>query len=184
MKLSLPSTQSLPDALPTLEAEGWRFGLADVAIVAVLLSISVGASVPLALHYREQTRRLDAERMEVASRCRMMRGTTEHLEASRASVMQLRRAADRYIAEAEARPIVPWTTAVAELSRRRPEGVWTTRLSGNGPRFRAEFATRRPELAQQYTRNLRQSPYVEFAELPAGEMSGPRAQVVGRLMGE
>jgi hypothetical protein len=45
-------------------------------------------------------------------------------------------------------------------------------------------AAERPELVTQFTQSLRESPYVDFAALPAGVAPSTQSQVVGRLRGE
>ena len=183
MKFWFSSKRPAPSDLPVAEAAGWKFGPADVAIAGGTLMLSLAVAMPVAMQYRQETTNLDKKREAVAVRCRQMRSTAEMLEAKRLSNAQLRRAADRYVAEAENRPMVPWTAAVSELSQRRPAGVWTTRISGNGPRFSTEIRALRPELAAAYAQSLKQSSYVEFAEqVPAGP--GGQTQVTGRLAGE
>lgn len=148
----------------------------------IVLGLSI--SVPVALHFRQEVRRLDQARVASMSRTRQLRMTLERGQARNAALTQFRREVNRYVADVEARPMIPWTTLVGELSRRRPKGVWTTRISGNGPHFRAQVAAERPELVTLYTQSLRQSPYVDFAALPAGTAPAAQAQVVGRLRGE
>jgi hypothetical protein len=170
-----------PQAVPAPPAEAWALGPADVAIAAAALAVTVGVSVPLALHFHGQSEALDRERQESLARTRAYLALERRLEARRGALTELRRAADRYVADVEARPIVAWTTALTELSHRRPAGVWTTRISGDGPRFRADVRAARPELFSEYAHSLRESAYVDFA---AGDGAGATGRVTGRLMGE
>lgn len=165
-------------------ATGWIFGPADAAISAGLLVLTVAVCMPVALHFREQAKQFDRQREEALDRSRRVKATLEHVESRRVAHTQLRRAVDRYVAEVQSRPIVPWATVVGELSRRRPGGVWAVRLSGDGPRFRAEVATPQANLVETYAQSLRESPYVDFATLPVGAAPGQARQVVGRMTGE
>lgn len=159
-------------------------GPADLAMAAGMIALALSMSIPAALHFRQEVRRLDQARMASMSRTRQLRMTLERGQSRNTALTQFRREVNRYVADVEARPLVPWTTLVGELSRRRPKGVWTTRISGNGPHFRAQIAAERPELVTLYTQSLRQSPYVDFAALPAGTAPAAQAQVVGRMRGE
>lgn len=172
------------EAQPATSAPGWTFGPADAAIAAGLLGLTVAVCMPVAMHFREQAKQFDRQREEALDRSRLVKATLEHVESRRIAHTQIRRAVDRYVAEVQARPIVPWSTVVGELSRRRPGGVWAMRLSGDGPRFRAEVATPQPALVESYAQSLRESPYVDFATLPVGAAPGQTRQVVGRMTGE
>lgn len=163
---------------------GWAWGPADAVIAAGGLVLVVAACVPIGYYFHSQARTADHQIQESIGRFRALQTTLERVEARKADLSRLRREVNRYVAEVETRPIVPWSTVVAELSRRRPEGLWTTRISGNGPQFRAKVSAMAPELVNDYARQLRESPYVEFAALPVGDAPGASAQVVGRLMGE
>lgn len=178
-----------PKASPQVTAEeapssSWSFGPVDGAIIAGTITLALAVSAPVALHLRKEMRTLDAARMSSIQRTRMHRLTLDRNESRREALTQFRREVNRYVTEVEARPAVAWTTVVGELSRRRPNGLWTTRLSGNGPHFRAQVAAERPDLVTVYTQSLRESPYVDFATLPAGVAASTQSQVVGRLRGE
>lgn len=162
----------------------WTWGPADAALAAGGLALSVAVCVPLGYHFHSQAREVEQKAQGAASRSRALRLTLERVESRKTDLARLRREVNRYVADVETRPIVPWGTVVAELSRRRPEGLWTTRISGSGPQFRAQVSAMSPELVEHYARSLRESPYVEFAALPVGEGHESSAQVVGRLMGE
>jgi len=176
--------QFKPLAGEETSSETSPIGAADLAMAAGVIALALSASIPVALHFRQEVRSLDQARMTSMSRTRQLRMTLERGQSRNAALTQFRREVNRYVAEVEARPMIPWTTFVGELSRRRPKGVWTTRISGNGPHFRAQVAAERPELVTLYTQSLRQSPYVDFAALPAGTAPAAQAQVVGRLRGE
>jgi hypothetical protein len=156
---------------------------ADVAIAAGILAVTGGVGVQAALHFRGEAAQLDRHRLQSLARARVLRANLKHLEARRVAVAQLRRDVDRYTSEVASRPLVPWTTVVGELSRRRPRGLWTTEISGDGPRFRVQVTAARPDLAQSYTLALRESPYVDYAGLPPGQVSA-RTQVTGRWTGD
>lgn len=176
-----------PKASPQVNAEtppSWSFGPVDGAIIAGTLTLALGVSAPVALHLRKEMRSLDEARMASIQRTRMHRLTLDRSESRREALTQFRREVNRYVTEVESRPAVAWTTVVGELSRRRPSGLWTTRLSGNGPHFRAQVSAERPDLVTLYTQSLRESPYVDFATLPAGVSASTQTQVVGRLRGE
>lgn len=184
-----PQSKPLPN--PPVEpvgevsaSETGPLGAVDLAVAAGLVAVALSISVPVALHFRREVRSLDQARMSSMSRTRQLRTALERGQTRNAALTQFRREVNRYVADVESRPLIPWTTFVGELSRRRPKGVWTTRISGNGPHFRAQVAAERPELVTQYTQSLRQSPYVDFAALPAGTTAASQAQVVGRLRGE
>lgn len=162
----------------------WSWGPADAAIAAGGLALVVAVCLPLGYHFHSQARTLEQQVEETVSRCRTLRMTLDRVESRKTDLARLRREVNRYVADVETRPIVPWGTVVGELSRRRPEGLWTTRITGNGPQFRAQVAGYSPELVQSYAQRLRESPYIEFAALPAGEAPASGGQVVGRLMGE
>lgn len=164
-------------------APAWTWGPADALIASGLLALTVAVCVPLGYHFHSRTRELDRRVEETSFRLHALRATLERVEARRTDLSRLRREVNRYVADVETRPLVPWTTVIGELSRRRPEGLWTTRITGSGAQFRAQVSAMTPELVDTYARQLRESPYVEFAALPAGDASS-RGQVVGRMMGE
>ncbi|MFN3649114.1 MAG: hypothetical protein ACK47B_05985 [Armatimonadota bacterium] len=178
MQTANPESQVVEEPAPAR----WSFGPADAAIAAASLALVVGVSLPWAWSLRSQVRELDRQRAEADASLRSTRSTLEFLQHRRTARMQFRRAVDRYVAAIEARPGVPWSTAIGELSRRRPAGVWTTRLSGNGGRFRAEVAGSSPEALDAYAEALRQSPYVEYAAPVHGVAA--KAELAGRWMGE
>lgn len=165
-------------------SESAPLGAADLPIAAGVVVFALSLSIPVALHFRQEIRTLDQTRQTSMSRTRQLRIALERGQTRNAALTQFRREVNRYVADVESRPRIPWTTFVGELSRRRPKGVWTTRISGNGPHFRAQIAAERPELVTLYTQSLRESPYVDFAALPAGTAPAAQAQVVGRLRGE
>jgi hypothetical protein len=162
----------------------WTWGPADAAIAAGLAVVAMAICLPVSFHFHARSTELEKELDAARARARSIRVTLDHVESRRVDLSRLRREVNRYVAEVEARPIVAWTTVVGELSRRRPDGLWTSRVSGSGPRFRAQVSAATPELAGIYARQLRESPYVDFAALPAGEGPSVSTQVVGRLMGE
>lgn len=173
------------EAPATPATAGSGLTLVDGAIGATLLAVTLTVCVPVAMRLRGEVRELDAERDRALRHSRSLRTAIQHLETRRVTLNRLRKVVDRYVTDVQAKPIVPWTTAVGELSRRRPAGVWTTRLAGDGPRFRAYVSAAQPELVSTYTQSLRQSSYVDFAsgDTAAAPAAGS-AQVVGRLMGE
>lgn len=159
-------------------------GPVDAAISAAVLAVLVAVSLPVGLRLHNESKDLERQRMQLLDQNRALLATLGHLEARRDATMELRRVVDRYVADVQSRPMVAWTTAVGELSRSRPNGVWATRMSGNGPRFRLQVKAARPDLLAAYTRRLRESAYVEFAALPAEAGTSSSGQVVGRLVGE
>jgi hypothetical protein len=163
---------------------GWTFGSADLGISAALFALSVAVCLPLALHFRAQSCAWEERTDESTVRTTALRSAIAHLDSRRAAMVQFRHELTKYVAEVEAKPIVPWTTEVAEMSRHRPRGLWTVRLSGSGPHFRARVAAERADLVTQYAQSLRQSPYMDFAALPAGAAPATHSQLVGRLVGE
>jgi hypothetical protein len=170
-------------ASPTADARFWRFGPSDYALAAGMLTLVVAVSLPVALRFRHQAAALERERAQLSERCQVLAEALGEDELRRELLTRVRREANRCVSEVEARPIVPWTTIVSELSRRRPRGLRTLRISGDGPRFRAHVLADSPELATQYAQRLMQSPYVDFAALPGGA-AGRRTQILGRLTGE
>lgn len=173
-----------PAPAPAPETGSWSFGPADMAISSGVLAAVLAVCIPWGVSLHREVRSLDAQLQESGQRSRQLRSTLNFVEGRRVTLNQFRREVDRYMAEVEARPVVPWTTVIGELSRLRPKGLWTTRLTGEGPRFTAHVAAERSDLVDRYTQTLRQSPYVDFAALPAGETASPSTQVVGRLRGE
>jgi hypothetical protein len=171
-------------ASPAPDPAPWTFGPADSALAAAMLTLVVAVSLPIALRQRQEAAALQRDRERVADRCRMIRAALRDVERQEFALGRIRRESNRWVSEIEARPIVPWTTAIGELSRRRPRGVRAVRLSGNGPRFRAQIVADAPETAQAYAHRLMESPYVDFAGLPGAAGSSTRTQVVGRLMGD
>ncbi|MBM3457175.1 MAG: hypothetical protein FJX77_01375 [Armatimonadetes bacterium] len=169
---------------PTGQGSPWRLSPVDGVVAASFLTLALIVSLTTAIHLREQTRRVDHERLERMRRCTNLRQTVKRLELSRQMLARVRRAANQYVVEVEARPVVPWTTVMNEFSRRRPRGLWTVRITGEGPRFKALVSAQRPDLISSYAQQLRESPYIEFAALPSGTGGQGTAQVVGRLMGE
>ena len=163
---------------------GWHFGPADAAMMAATLLLTVAVCMPVALRFRDETRRLDRTREDALDDVRRLRATLHHLEARRAARTQLRRAVDRYVADIEARPFVPWATGVREIADRRPAGAWLVQIAGDGPRFRATLAAHDLTLAGAFADSLRGSAYVDFATPPVNG-DDPRTRVVsGRLAGE
>jgi hypothetical protein len=171
----------VPEAPPQAD---WQFGPSDVGLAAASLALTVVLCVPFALHFRAQAAHMERERQRSIDRGRVMAQTVEHAEAQRIALLQFRRDAAQYLDDVETRPMIPWTTVMTELSRRRPQGVWTTRISGDGPRFRAIIATPRAELATAYARRLMESPYIDFAAQPGGQYGAASNQIVGRMRGE
>jgi hypothetical protein len=172
---------------PVSETSGrapWTWRPADTLIAACLFFVAVGISLPVAAHFHLQAAGCDRERERSLAVTRSVDATIEHLEGRQADMALLRREANRYVAEVEARPIVPWTTLMTEVSTRRPAGVWLRRLSGSGPHFRAQVAALRPELPGAFALQLRESPYLEFAGLPADGLPGSSTRVVGKALGE
>lgn len=172
-------------------AAGWTWGPADVAITAGLLLATVGVCVPVAWNLHGQVQTLDRQREQSATRYRQFQTISEHLESRKSEMARMRREVNRYVADVESRPIVPWTTGISELSRRRPDGVWTVSISGSGSTFRAQVAADRPELLASYAQQLRDSPYVEYVSAPPAPAANPAAaptrvaaQITGRWMGE
>ena len=189
---ALPVLRALPVGLDFVEetvsrdsrSSSWVFGPGDLAIAAGMLAVSLSICVPAALQLRAQVRNLDRQREAVVEQGRQARSTLEYAEGQRVAFAQMRREVKRYVTHVEAKPIVPWATAISELSRRRPRGVWTTRISGSGPQFRAQVVAKRPELLAAYTQQLRESPFVDYAAQPSGEAPTTVAQIVGRWTGE
>lgn len=181
-----PSSAPTVGGTPTApdDPKGWTFGAADLGIAAGLLSVTLAICFPTALYLRKEAHAVEVQQQASLQRTRLMKAELAHLDLRRAAQAQLRRELTHYVADVEGKPMVPWSTAVGEISRRRPHGVWTTRISGNGPHFRAQVAAERPELVGVYTQSLRQSPYLDFAALPAGTVPSTHTQVVGRLTGE
>jgi hypothetical protein len=171
------------EATPS-SSQVWAWGPADAAIAAGLAVLTVVICLPISFNMHARSRALERELEMARFRARAIRITLERNETRRTDLARLRREVNRYVADVEARPIVAWTTVVGEISRRRPAGLWTTRLSGSGPRFRAEISAATPGLSELYARELRDSPYVDFASLPPGEGPSTSTTVAGRLMGE
>jgi hypothetical protein len=178
--------------------EGRRFTAFDVAFATGMFVVAMGMCVPTAARLHQEARALEHQRVEMADRCQQVRLLLYRVQAKQAAVRELHRAVDRYVADVEAKPIVPWSTAVGELSRRRPNGLRTLRITGNGPRFQAYVSAARPELISLYTESLQESPYVQDVSGPFSRPEEPGAQpgsgpagtdatqmtVVGQLMGE
>lgn len=160
----------------------WKPAQADIAIAASFLTLTLAVGIPVALRFHQEGETLDRETAMSLGRTKMLMATERRVQARRLALTELRHAADRYVADVEARPVVAWTTALGELSRRRPPGVWATRLSGDGPRFSALVRTEHPDLVAAYTQYLRESPYVDFAA--ADRASSGTVRVAGRLLGE
>jgi hypothetical protein len=176
--------QHAPPSSPVGEGAEWSPRALDAALAAAGVALILAASLPGATMLRRQAADLDRQRAEAHQRASAVRGTLRHLEERRADLLSFRRSVDRYVSQVEARPMVPWTTTISELSRSQPEGVWTTRLRGDGPRFRATVAAERPELISQYVRQVSDSNYVDLVSQPAGGEGGPEAELVGRMRGE
>jgi hypothetical protein len=152
-----------------------------------MFSLVLAVCIPLALHLRSTAREADRQREVVFDRVRQTRSVVHYLEARRAALATLRRDVQSYMTDVEARPIVAWTTALAELSRCRPAGLEAARLSGSGPRFRAQVTCASPQLVGLYAQSLRESPYVDWVSGDAQAGGAPatdRFQLVGRLVGE
>lgn len=176
-RVSRPQSEAAP-------AAEWAWGPADALIAAGLVALTIAVCLPLSFRLHSRARDLDRQIQESHARMAQIRATLEHVEGRRDDLARLRREVNRYAADVEARPIIPWSTVVSELALRRPGGLRTTRLSGNGSQFRAQLSAAVPELIPAYARLLRESPYVDFAALPTGDTPGHSGQVVGRLMGE
>lgn len=174
-----------PEAPATAEAPGGTRSVnpMDAAIAAAILAITTGVGIQIALHFRQEAAQIDKQRQASIGECRNLTSALKHLDARRAAMTQLRHDVDHYVADVSSRPLVPWTTVMGELSRRRPQGVWTTQISGDGPRFRVAVTAARPDLAQRYTQSLRESAYVDYAGLPVGPVTA-QTQVSGRWTGE
>ena len=127
--------------------------------------------------------------MQSRQRYRGLAAAARFSEERRRAMARFRLEVDRYVQDVQSRPIVPWTTVVTEISQRRPQGVWITRVSGNGPRFRAQLAAQNPALIGDYLTRLQDSPCVDFAGRPGATMattpgSTGSTQILGRVTGE
>lgn len=169
---------------PEPRRSGWVPGALDAALLAALLFATLAVALPIAAGMRRQVRLYDAAREESLRAIRIRRATLEHVESRRASYSRLRRAVDRYTAEVEARPIVPWASVVRELADRRPPGLWLQRVNGDGPRFRVQARMVDPVLGSTYAQNLRASSFVEFVSGPAPSGQPGEMLVSGRFVGE
>lgn len=164
---------------------GWTFGPADAAIAAGMLVLALGISIPVAVRLNAASREVDHAATASINRTRILNATARFTETRREAVAAFRREAKRYAEEAQSRQRVPWTAVATEFSQARPEGVWITKLSADGPRFQIQLSATSPELATDYLAALQQSPVVEFATHPTGAIpTGNTYQVVGRLAGE
>ena len=183
MQQELATTTEAVDQSPS--RGGWTFGPADAAIAAGLLALTLGISIPVAVRLNAATREVDHASAAAGTRIRVMHATSRFTEARREAVTSFRKEAKRYVEEVQSKRMVPWTAVATEISQSRPDGVWITNLSADGPRFRIQLAATKPELAAEYLAALQQSPVVEFAAQPAGAVpTGNTYQVVGRLAGE
>jgi hypothetical protein len=164
---------------------GWTFGPADAAIAAGTLALALGVSIPVAVRLNAASREMDQASAVSVNRSRILHATARFTETRREAVAAFRTEAKRYEEEVQSKRSVPWTAVASEFSRVRPDGVWITRFSADGPRFQVQLTAGTPELAADYLAALQQSPVVEFAALPAGAVpTGNTYQVVGRLAGE
>lgn len=164
--------------------QGFRFSPLDACLLMGVFVFVFGGALPLAMQHRDESRRLEQEIAEVQRRTRRLDSTLKYLQARRDGYAALRQAARHYDAAIETRAVAPWTTLIRELSTQRPGGVWTTRISGIGPRFAVEIGAARPELAEAYVGRLRQSQYIDYAAFPPGEGAAVRATVIGRASGD
>jgi DNA-binding transcriptional ArsR family regulator len=162
----------------------WRFGPGDMAIASAMLAVTTALSIGVALHLREGARQADRQRADSQERAAQLLAASEHTESRRAMLAHLRTRVNRYVGELQSRPILPWTTAVRELSRLKPQGLWLTRMESQGPRFRLTVRATRADLVAIYVQRLRGSACVEFVSLPPGEKPQAQAQILGRWTGE
>lgn len=153
----------------------------DAVIAPVLLAATLAICFPFAMGFRSEARKLDRDALASRARCEKIRAKIQQIEEQRAVASEQQRAATRYLAEVDSHPVTPWPTAVADLCRNRPRGLWATLLRGNGPRFQAVVQAARPDLIAAYARKLSKSPRTEFAVIPS---EGKGLQIVGRWRGE
>lgn len=173
-----------PNRLEGSALQGFRFNALDACVLMGIFVFVFGGALPLAMQHRDESRRLEQEIAEVQRRTRRLDSTLKYLQARRDGYAALRQAARHYDAAIQTRAVAPWTTLIRELSTQRPGGVWTTRISGAGPRFTVEIGAVRPELADAYVGRLRQSQYIDYAAFPPGEGAAARATVIGRVTGD
>lgn len=164
--------------------EVWTPGALDAALLAAALFATLAIAMPIAAGLRRQVRDYDRARETSLATIRLRRATLEHVESRRAAYSRLRRAVDRYTADVEARPILPWGSQVRELADRRPEGLWVHRISGEGPRFRLVCRMRDPVQASVYAQNLRTSSFIEFIGGPTPTGTPGEMVITGRFSGE
>ena len=158
----------------------------DLSLGVLSFTVALAITLPFALSYRRQATELDRLRMADLSQLRQKQRLADRLETRRRTLSRFRSTVNHYVADATSRPIVPWTTAVAEVSRARPGGLWTVLIAGEGPRFKAVVKSRRSDLIATYTQRLARSPYIEYAS--AADAGPPAAgapiQLFGRFSGE
>ena len=156
----------------------------DLLLGMLSLTLALAILLPISIHYRRQAVTLERQRLLMMDSMRREQRLLEHIDTRRQTLTLFRRTVRHYVADVESRPIVPWTTAISEVSRARPGGVWTTLISGDGPRFKAIVKAQRRDLAAEYSQRLAQSPYVEYVSAPAAEDNGATSRLFGRLAGE
>jgi hypothetical protein len=182
--MQLWSLRQDPTPRPYSPAPPPSFSQKEMLLSAGLLVTVLALCAPAALYLRSRVGTFERESIASVDRCRRLQAAGRQVEGRKANLAQLRRSVDRYLADVDSRPIVPWATAVSELSGRRPRGLRTIRISGEGPRFVAELSGDRADLAWAYAGLLAQSPYVDFANASPGGHSSGSTQVVGRMKGE
>lgn len=168
-----------PDAVETQDAIS-----PDLILGAMSLTLALAISLPIALRYRGAATKLEHERLASLTLMGQKHKMADRLQTRRRTLNRFRRTVTRYVADVESRPIVPWTTAVSEMSRARPGGVWTTLIAGDGPRFKAIIKTHRSDLMGEYVQRLAQSPYVEYVSAPVVGDVQAQSRIFGRFSGE
>src|SRR5688572_21130559 len=88
---SLRDTAAVEARKAAREAAPWSPGPADVAVAAGLLALTLGAAIPLALHYHRETQAVDRERILATGRIRILRATERRVQSRRLAVAELRR---------------------------------------------------------------------------------------------
>ncbi|MBI3909669.1 MAG: hypothetical protein HY320_01890 [Armatimonadetes bacterium] len=144
------------------------FGLWDVPLALATLAAAVALCWPTAAALRH---RAAAKRMELQvglARLRDLKQLAEFQQRRQQDVMRLRRTAERLAAGIDSRPATPWPTAISEISRNRPGGVYARRIIAYGPNFKMLVSAARPDLVVEYAQRLGMSPFIRQVTPPAG----------------
>ncbi len=154
------------------------YGTVDIALAGLALALTLAVCIPASIGLQQQARSVEVKTEAVREEIGDLKLAVAEFHTRRQMAGAGERGAERYVAMVEARAGVPWSTAVSEISRQRPGGVWAQWMTCDGGKFKMGLAAKDPTLVKSYLARLGQSPMVEYVSRLDG---GDSVQIYGRF---